>query len=60
MLVADRTVVVITHEEEVAAFAKRIIRLRDGLVVDDRRRAPAFGLPPALAGEAATLLGTAG
>jgi putative ABC transport system ATP-binding protein len=55
-----RTVVVITHEEEVAAFAKRTIRLRDGLVVDDRRRAPASGLPPALAGEAATLLGTAG
>jgi putative ABC transport system ATP-binding protein len=55
-----RTIVVITHEEEIAAFAKRTVRLRDGLVIEDRRRAPASGLPPALAGEAATRLGTAG
>ena len=32
---AGRTVVIITHEEEVAAFAKRIVRLRDGRVVSD-------------------------
>ena len=32
---AGRTVVVITHEEEVAARARRVIRLRDGLVVSD-------------------------
>lgn len=32
---AGRTVVLITHEEEVAAFAKRVIRLRDGQVVSD-------------------------
>jgi putative ABC transport system ATP-binding protein len=30
-----RTVVVITHEEEIAMFAKRVIRLRDGLIVSD-------------------------
>ncbi len=30
-----RTVVVITHEEEIAAFAKRTVRLRDGLIVED-------------------------
>ncbi len=29
------TVIVITHEEEVARAAKRMIRLRDGLVVED-------------------------
>jgi putative ABC transport system ATP-binding protein len=29
---AGRTVVIITHEEEVARFAKRIIRLRDGRI----------------------------
>jgi putative ABC transport system ATP-binding protein len=29
------TVIVITHEEEVARAAKRVIRLRDGLVVED-------------------------
>ncbi|WP_064743097.1 ABC transporter ATP-binding protein [Pseudonocardia spinosispora] len=32
---AGRTVVLITHEEEIAAFAKRVIRLRDGRVVSD-------------------------
>jgi putative ABC transport system ATP-binding protein len=30
-----RTVVLITHEDEVAAFARRVVRLRDGLVVRD-------------------------
>ena len=30
-----RTIIVVTHDEEVAAHAKRIIRLRDGLVVSD-------------------------
>ena len=32
-----RTVVLITHEAEVAARARRIIRLSDGAVVEDRR-----------------------
>jgi putative ABC transport system ATP-binding protein len=35
---AGRTVVVITHEEEVAARAHRVIRLRDGLVLSDVTR----------------------
>jgi putative ABC transport system ATP-binding protein len=30
-----RTVVLITHEDEVAAFAQRVVRLKDGLVVSD-------------------------
>ena len=33
---AGRTVVLITHEEEVAAFAKRVVRMRDGRVESDR------------------------
>jgi putative ABC transport system ATP-binding protein len=32
---AGRTVVLITHEEEIARFAKRVIRLRDGRIVSD-------------------------
>jgi putative ABC transport system ATP-binding protein len=32
---AGRTVVLITHEPEVAAFAKRVVRLRDGRIVED-------------------------
>ena len=35
-----RTVVVITHEDEVASFARRIVRLRDGRIVSDERRPP--------------------
>jgi len=41
-----RTVVVITHEDEVAAHAKRVIRLRDGEIISDVRNAPADGRPP--------------
>ena len=35
-----RTIVLITHEEDVAAYAKRIIRLRDGVIIDDHRASP--------------------
>jgi putative ABC transport system ATP-binding protein len=33
---AGRTVVIITHEEEVARFAKRVVRLRDGRIETDQ------------------------
>lgn len=33
---AGHTVVMITHEPEIAAYAKRIISLRDGKIIDDR------------------------
>jgi putative ABC transport system ATP-binding protein len=34
-----RTIVLITHEEDIAAFARRVVRLRDGRIVDDVRHA---------------------
>ena len=32
------TVVLVTHEEEIAAHARRIIRFRDGRIIEDRHR----------------------
>ena len=43
---AGRTIVVITHENEVAAHAKRVLRMRDGLIESDLRQVPAAALPP--------------
>jgi putative ABC transport system ATP-binding protein len=37
---AGRTIVLITHEEEVARHAKRVIKLFDGQVAEDVRQAP--------------------
>jgi putative ABC transport system ATP-binding protein len=34
-----RTIVLITHERDIAAFAKRTVELRDGLILSDERRA---------------------
>jgi putative ABC transport system ATP-binding protein len=45
---AGRTLVVITHEEEVAHHAKRVLRMQDGKVRSDERAAPVAGLPPVL------------
>ena len=36
-----RTIVLITHEPEIAAFAQRVVRLRDGVIVSDERPAVA-------------------
>ena len=43
---SGRTVVVITHEDEVAEHAKRVLRMRDGQVISDERRADLAGPPP--------------
>ncbi|ALE75072.1 ABC transporter [Pseudonocardia sp. EC080610-09] len=37
---AGRTVVLITHEDEVAEFARRVVRLRDGRITSDVRQEP--------------------
>jgi putative ABC transport system ATP-binding protein len=41
-----RTIVMITHEHEVAAHAKRVIQVADGRIVADMRQAPVDGPPP--------------
>jgi len=35
-----RTVVMITHEEDVAAYATRVVRLRDGVIIGDHQQVP--------------------
>jgi len=54
-----RTIIVITHEEEIAAYAKRVVRLRDGLVIEDRRRVPVTAASPLHAYDRSETLATA-
>jgi len=46
---AGRTIVMITHEPEIAAHAKRVVHLLDGRIDSDRRTAPLAAPPPMLA-----------
>jgi putative ABC transport system ATP-binding protein len=32
---SGRTIVLITHEDEIAEYARRVVRLRDGRIVSD-------------------------
>jgi putative ABC transport system ATP-binding protein len=43
-----QTIIVVTHEEEIAARCGRVIRLRDGLVVSDERNLPRRSLTPSV------------
>jgi len=60
---AGKTIIMVTHEDDIAAYAKRVIKMRDGLVTDDgpsQRRRPtlhAVTQPSSHASEGAALTG---
>jgi len=43
---SGRTIVMITHEHDVGAHAKRVVHVADGLIVSDERTAPLDAPPP--------------
>jgi energy-coupling factor transporter ATP-binding protein EcfA2 len=54
---AGKTIIMVTHENDIAAWAKRVVRMRDGLIESDEinHHAPLEPSPP----PASTTLGTA-
>jgi putative ABC transport system ATP-binding protein len=47
---SGKTIILVTHEDDIAAWAKRVIKMRDGLIIDDapstrRTRARAAAVP---------------
>jgi len=54
---SGKTIILVTHEDDIAAWAKRVIRMRDGLIIDDspsprRKKAQAALVGTAPAGAA--------
>jgi putative ABC transport system ATP-binding protein len=35
-----KTIILVTHEADIAAYASRVVTLRDGLIIDDRQQTP--------------------
>jgi putative ABC transport system ATP-binding protein len=60
-----RTVILITHEPDIATYARRVVQMRDGGIVSDepvrnRRRAGGAARPPAAAAGSSAAPGSAG
>jgi ABC-type lipoprotein export system ATPase subunit len=35
-----KTVILVTHEPDIAAYASRVVTLRDGLIIEDKQQTP--------------------
>ena len=40
LVAQGKTVILVTHETDIAAYASRVITLRDGLIIDDKQQTP--------------------
>ena len=40
LVAQGKTIILVTHESDIAAYASRVVTLRDGLIIDDKRQAP--------------------
>jgi putative ABC transport system ATP-binding protein len=47
---AGITILLVTHEPDIAEHASRVLSMKDGLLVSDERRIPRIAAPPASAG----------
>jgi len=52
---AGKTIILVTHEDDIAEHAKRVIRMRDGEIIDD---SPSARARAAMETQAAAMLGT--
>ncbi len=46
LVAQGKTVILVTHEADIAAYASRVITLRDGLIIEDRAQVPVRAVAP--------------
>ena len=43
---AGQTIIIVTHEDAIARYAHRVVRVLDGNIVEDKRQTPVTPPPP--------------